>query len=471
MCGNPTTYKEDNEVAKTINERFNVDITTLLVNGFDNDKMNVTLASGDIPDVFIRWGTQGYYDDGIIQAITKDMVAKYMPETYKAANSYGDAAWLLNTSSSDGAIMGIPQIAVAGDAVIAMAVRQDWLDKVGAAVPTSIDELTEVMRKFTLEDPDGNGKNDTYGMSAPGMHTNPLFACFPNVFGAFGVIPNVWNLDENGEVSYGAVQSGYKAALKLLNSWYEEGLLDKEWITTDNATFSTKLQTGLAGFYDCVHPGYLDPNTATGLITLTKANTPTASWTFMAPPTGPEGKAGGGTYGAVGTWTMMFGAKASIEQVARGMQIAEAINTDQSLFELTYSGIEGVTFEKKDGVNVFLSGVTAQEFGANVFRTASIINWENTALVTSKAVLDMDKQSLEFPVIRNVVNASAIDGIAGADNVDTAEMTKIVNEFFFNAITGTVDIDAEWDAYVEKWNKLGGEAETTAARSMPILYE
>ncbi|HMN27759.1 MAG TPA: extracellular solute-binding protein, partial [Caldilineaceae bacterium] len=41
--------------------------------------------------------------------------------------------------------------------------RKDWLDKVGLAVPETLDEFGEVLRAFHTDDPDGNGTQDTWG--------------------------------------------------------------------------------------------------------------------------------------------------------------------------------------------------------------------------------------------------------------------------------------------------------------------
>jgi hypothetical protein len=49
-------------------------------------------------------------------------------------------------------------------------------------------------------------------------------------------------------------------------------------------------------------------------------------------------------------------------------------------------------------------------------------------------------------------------------------MSKIVNEFYFNAITGNISIDDEWDAYVAKWMSLGGALQTEGAQSLPIAH-
>ena len=472
MCTDATAYKQVNPVAEALNQKFNVEMNTITVNGFDNDKMNVTLASGSIPDVIIRWGTQGYYDDGIIQSVSKDMIAKYMPQTYKTMESGGDAIWVNTISSSDGKVMGVPQYSINGDMVHTAAIREDWLTKVNLPMPKTIEDLTKVMRAFTNNDPDGNGKNDTYGMTIPGLHNNLLYAACPMVFGAYGVIPTYWTLDRNGQVSYGAVQEGYKDALKQLAAWYKEGLIDPEWVTLDNAAYQNKITNGLVGFWGYANPGYMNYSSPTSTPSLTIANNPKAKWHYMAPLTGPKGYAAGSSDGPAGTWTMSFGAKASTEQIARAMQIAEAMNTDINLYELTYFGMEGTTFVRNpDGSDAQISGVVPQEYGCQVFRTASTLNWEAASLSYPKDVVSLMKETTGYPSLRNVISTGAIKATYNEMDVDSAEMTKLTSEFFFNAITGAVDIDAGWDAYVQKWMNLGGKVQTDGARTLPIIYK
>ena len=49
-----------------------------------------------------------------------------------------------------------------------MLIRQDWLDSLKLEAPTTIDEFENIISAFTNEDPDGNGKNDTYGFTFSG---------------------------------------------------------------------------------------------------------------------------------------------------------------------------------------------------------------------------------------------------------------------------------------------------------------
>ena len=48
--------------------------------------------------------------------------------------------------------------------------RHDWLTKFGQAVPTTWDEMIEFAKYATYSDPDGNGRDDTYGISVYGSN-------------------------------------------------------------------------------------------------------------------------------------------------------------------------------------------------------------------------------------------------------------------------------------------------------------
>ena len=47
----------------------------------------------------------------------------------------------------------------------ALFIRTHWLDKLGLSVPKTWDEIKKVAHAFTFDDPDGNGKNNTYGFT------------------------------------------------------------------------------------------------------------------------------------------------------------------------------------------------------------------------------------------------------------------------------------------------------------------
>ena len=224
-----SAYKEGGKVEQELEKRFNVDLKVIPINSMDNEKFYATIASGTIPDVIVRWESAKLYNDGIVRAITKDMILRYMPKTYEAIEQLGGkAAWDSFTSPVDGKLFAVPQIAANGRARLVLAARKDWMNNLGiTAMPKTIDDIYNLAKAFTFNDPDKDGKNNTYGLGGAGMHPNPMFWEFQTIFGAYGVHPQYW-IEEDGKVVYGAVANSYKEALKTLNKWYKEGILDNE---------------------------------------------------------------------------------------------------------------------------------------------------------------------------------------------------------------------------------------------------
>src|SRR5690606_14787194 len=106
-----------------------------------------------------------------------------------------------------------------------MAIREDWLANVGITkYPETVEEYHEVLRRFTFDDPDGNGQKDTYG-----SHGVQLF--LRGAFGLGGTGPSVqYYADDNGQVYATVLTESYKNYLKTMQEWYAEGLIDPESI-------------------------------------------------------------------------------------------------------------------------------------------------------------------------------------------------------------------------------------------------
>ena len=466
IAGDASAYKEGTLIEKTLEDKFNVDLKTIPINSMDDEKFNVTIASGTIPDVIVRWNHQKLYSDGIVRSFPIEMIKKYMPKSQKLMDEVGgSAAWQYSIAYTDGKNFGIPQISISGGARLVLAVRKDWLDNVGITkLPTTIDEIHDAAKAFTFNDPDKNGKKDTYGLGGAGMHPNPLFWQFQTIFGAYGVHPQYWS-EENGKVVFGPVANGYKDALKLLNSWYKEGIIDPEFVTDQNANYSTKVSTGVLGFYDG-HPTYFDPESKTSAQYLIKQKDPKAEYVFLDPPKGPSGKSGAISYGVVATWPMMFGAKTSDEKMVRAMMIGEALNTDLDLFNLTFSGTKDVDYDKSGDLLVAKAGLVPAEKGIKIYRTGSYLTWDVAKTFLSKAAITMIEPTIKHKLLVSVVDATRLTTLF-KDKINQADMDKVVKEFYFNAITGKVNIDSEWDKYTKQWMDLGGKVLTDEAQKAP----
>lgn len=107
-------------------------------------------------------------------------------------------------------------------------VRADWLEKLGLDIPETLDDFYEVLKAFKEQDPDGNGKDDTYGLSTAGLYDIQGF------MGAFGVKAR-YVIDEDGRRTIPYASDAAIAAYEWLNKLYREGILDPNFVTNSTA--------------------------------------------------------------------------------------------------------------------------------------------------------------------------------------------------------------------------------------------
>ena len=130
----------------------------------------------------------------------------------------------------DGAIVALPSINPL-QSNNAMWINTTWLETLGLSVPTTAEELTEVLRAFKTGDPNGNGKADEVPLSVTGMWDLRFLAhAFGLNFDDYGLY-----LDENGQVQCALTDDRCREFLSWLNQLWEEGLLSHTSFTTTDS--------------------------------------------------------------------------------------------------------------------------------------------------------------------------------------------------------------------------------------------
>lgn len=253
----PNPPLEDNSWGEQkFEETFGVDV---VIKRADTDDEKVALfASGDIPDFICTNGLSevvNLVDQGIVQSFSLDLIQEYAPEYYEMCIAIDPD--FFSYGMVNGELYGFPRMSATGAAAIGAAIRADWLQNLGLAVPTTVEELTNVFNQFTWGDPDGNGKDDTYAITAGGNGNSTYQRLyFPSIFGIYGVNPFYWTENAEGNLEFGFVSEGSKKALSLLADWYAKGYIDPEFVTTDYRTsgvdIAYKFATGKVGYMDNV---------------------------------------------------------------------------------------------------------------------------------------------------------------------------------------------------------------------------
>ncbi len=196
-------------------------------------KVNLSIASGDIPDAFQVTNTQEQQliDAGLILDLT-DIFEQYASPMMKKIVQGNPL--LYKTVLVNDRLYDIPMMPSIDFNINVLHIRKDWMDKLGLTPPKTSDELWNVMDAFVNRDPDGNGKKDTIGLSLNKDLDNivgvgdagPLFFMYK-------AYRNAWIKDASGKLVYGSVQPEMKTALQNAQELYKKGLIDPEFAVKD----------------------------------------------------------------------------------------------------------------------------------------------------------------------------------------------------------------------------------------------
>lgn len=217
-----------------------LEITTIDHNSY-NDQLSLAFASGDVPDVVIL--SAEYYAAYANQGALADISSYWESSETKASGRINET--YIDSLYMDGALYGFTP--ARGNGCMTY-LRQDWLDKLGLSAPTTYDEYINVLRAFVNNDPDGNGKNDTMGVTAAGIMSSE--APFTNYLPEFwqDAYPDFYQKEDGSWVD-GFSEQATADALQRLKDAYSEGLIDMEVTTNKTSSCRDKYYAGQVGAF------------------------------------------------------------------------------------------------------------------------------------------------------------------------------------------------------------------------------
>ncbi len=254
-------YEDGSFAEKMIEDALNINLT--VEKAETTDTIDLLLASGEMPDcMWTEEKTLSWMQaQELIRTIPKEMVEKYCP---LLLNYYDENPLIykmvLNPENEEeflylaGLTFQFVDYYLPGDCY-----RYDWIENLGIDLGVNVEQVSdrlyvadngielskfaEIMDGFVNKDPDGNGKNDTLGATAPDWGVGNI----GQFYSAYGFAKEINNVNGRAEHSYAMEE--YKEFLKGFQDLYARNLIDPEIISLDRTLAWDKINTGAAGYW------------------------------------------------------------------------------------------------------------------------------------------------------------------------------------------------------------------------------
>lgn len=451
-----TPYEEEQrDVFAKLEEACNVklNIEWAPKDGF-SERVYSTIATGKLPDLIARQGISesSMINEGAIVPITPylDLAPNYV------AAIGADKAGI--TNANDGQIYAISSIIDIPPAY-QMAIRKDWLERVGLDVPETWEEWLTVWRAFRDQDANGNGDpNDEIPMSACGLNQlNYLmhaFKVYPdNYYGMF-VYPGT------SEVQCSYIADGMKDAMKYLKKLYDEGLLDPESFSQNQDTYTAK------GTADTL--GYL---TVAGAF-VNVGNE--LHWDYQGLAPFPDSEGNRLTNKRASCGGNHFAITSNCENPEAALRYVDYLYSEEGT-TLAWMGVEGVSWEWMDEEKTTWHWLKPDDLTMNQFRHSYAIQGgvgypSAHPIYFESSMWDRQEDPIEASLDTEQFRKPATDcGVLlwptikwSVEDSETLSFILPDCQTYYTAsavdfITGVRDIDADWDEYINTLKSMGIE--------------
>jgi putative aldouronate transport system substrate-binding protein len=423
----------DNPVLKEFEKKTNTIIKIIWTSPNNyKDKTNVMLASGDMPDLMkVQDFSNPLMQDMAMKGAFWDL-GPYL-KNYKNLMEYPKEVY--DKVKIDGKQYALPSVRPTEGASY-LAIRKDWADKLNMKVPTTTDELYDLMYAFKYKDPDGNGKADTFGHSARG-----IWAIFDTFIGTSGSGAGKFK-EVGGKLVNMELEPEAREAILFLNKMNTNKLMPEDWSVMKDSQGEDLAKGNKAG---------VSVDTVEGIFRSTaeaKKIDPNADFLSLASLKGPSG-----VYApkAPGFGGMYFIPKTVKEdKVKKALELMDYGASEEG-FTLACFGIKGVHYNvdadgfKTTTEQALKDSVSQSSFGKIFERYDKYLWGYRTGM--DKATFERNKKIIDESAKVSIPDKT-IGLISQTDLKLGADYAKKSTDLKTKVIMGIEPITA-WDKYVE----------------------
>ena len=430
--------------------------------GYD-EVINTRLAAGvDLSDIMMNNGvraTQNAGDNGIYIDLMP-----YWDSCFTNTKNYFDSVGqdiLPFVTNPNGKVYALPNTMNPVEGHITFMYNTEWMEELGAEVPTTLDEFTDLMHKMQAAgDLNHNGYPDEICLTSSNVTT--LMSVLGNAFNLEQYEGwDAFDADENGVVHDEYTSENMKACLTYLNQLYKEGILDKEVSYMSADDMGEKIANDRVGCF-VYYSGFA---VSYGMLTSRGQADPMAECYTLGLPLASEWNNNEGYFVRR---TLAFGnTGASITNTCSNPELAakwlDTLYADPNILWARVYGKEGETYQYDENGNVALiaTGPNGEwdpfYLGVGQITLPFIQTTEELCLESRSWYLEEYDKMRESKWISASVPKTNIFTEEEAELRDevNSETSSYWMEWRDKFITGLADIDSEWDTFVASINGIG----------------
>ncbi|MBB6632853.1 extracellular solute-binding protein [Cohnella thailandensis] len=453
MAGLNSAEVPTDKIEKLIEEKTNTELEIQWVPAtIYNDKVNAAFATDALPMVFT--GDLNKFSEAIVDGQFWE-IGPYLSE-YENLSHLSQS--VIDVMKVDGKLYSL--YSERPFARQGLTYRKDWADKLGLSAPTNLDEFYEMLNQFKNNDPDGNGKNDTIGLTD---RSDLIFGAFKTVASWHGT-PNYWG-EKDGKLLPEFMFPEYMETMKFFQKLHREGLINQDFPVTSKEDQRALFINGTAGAY----VGSLQD--AAGLKTEVTKSNPNAVLDVQNRIEGPKGPGvweltqGGGT-----VYLFPKSAIKSEEQLKEVLGFYDRLMSPE-LANLLQWGVEGEHYTVVDGLAKAVDDKKLLDREVSPYRTSIAVGGDISIPERLREKVEDPLAQKANELILDNVNFMISDPTAPLESKTFVEMgprlQQSINDATYQFILGEID-EAGFQKAVDKWLADGGQKiidEYTAAQA------
>ncbi|MFC7677417.1 ABC transporter substrate-binding protein [Paenibacillus sp. GCM10028914] len=474
-------YK-NNDFVKWYEEKTNIEIEwDVIPSDSATEKVNLILNSGELPDAFfgVTFNEEQYAVSQQMFLPLDDMIPKYAPNFEKVMQKHDGLRGII--TATDGKIYGLPSWNDCYHCSMSKKVwiNKHWLEELGLEEPKTTEEFYQVLKAFKEKDPNGNGKADEipFAGATSGWNTDPNIFLM-NAF-TYTNSDDLKLIVKDNKVETIVNTPEYRDGLKYIQRLYKEGLLYNPSYTQNNDQLRQ-----LAANPDAEILGAFVSGANVNIIDEASVGPERyRHYVALAPLEGPNGVryATHSKYDAAIPGSFYIPATSKNPEAA--LRWADYIYTFEGAITKKV-GLKGVGWEDPKPGDVGLNGQPAlsqriipyveepqnhslMQIGINYapeeFRFGEAVdpNVDPFSAEGLELMLRDETKNKYEPYVPKTDALSVLPPIKFKDEESqqiqtiSVELANYVKESTVRFITGDLNLDIDWDKYVESLDKIG----------------